>query len=273
MLTENAWGLSGLRRKKALRSRCSVSDCCHFTFGPLSCPFKSTRRKDSCFRHTRCYASMPQWRYISSVVGWRSSLSRQPTLLIKYVSSFLPCLSALTKPYNQASRSSIFRLFTTSVVLFSILISASRILALWYYYHAPLSLVYSLESQELPRLLNDSGLLPTPSRPVSKQRGETRETRIDLSPIKGFDLTLCIGKEWYRFPGHYLVPTGVRVDFVNSEFRGLLPGHFSENQINSSFIWPRPQTRFTPRTMNDLNLEQPAHYVRKSCSILTLHLH
>ncbi|KAF8921995.1 asparagine-linked glycosylation 9 protein isoform a [Mucidula mucida] len=169
-------------------------------------------------------------------------------------------IKATNSPY-QASRSSIFRLFTTSVVLFSILISASRILALWYYYHAPLSLVYSLESQELPRLLNDSGLLPTPSRPVSKQRGETRETRIDLSPIKGFDLTLCIGKEWYRFPGHYLVPTGVRVDFVNSEFRGLLPGHFSENQINSSFIWPRPQTRFTPRTMNDLNLEQPAHYI------------
>lgn len=94
--------------------------------------------------------------------------------------------------------------------------------------------------------------------------------RIDLSPIKAFNLTLCYGKEWYRFPGHYLVPDGVRVDFIKSEFDGMLPGHFGEGEhkhINVPSQYPmapfllRPEMRLVPAALNDLNHEAPSHYV------------
>lgn len=151
----------------------------------------------------------------------------------------------------------------------SSLISLSRILALWTYYHAPLSVVYSFEAIELPRLLNDTGLLPAPLPNTAADD----LPRIDLSPVKQFNLTLCTSKEWHRFPGHFLVPDGVRVDFVKSEFDGLLPGHFAEGAFEEqastknfffSVWWPRPETRLVPVGQNDLNREEPSHYV-SSC--------
>ncbi|KAJ7459090.1 glycosyltransferase family 22 protein [Mycena galericulata] len=189
---------------------------------------------------------------------------------------------SLTKSPYRASQSTIFRTFTSSVVIASAAISISRILALTLYYHSPLSVVYAFQVEELPRLLNDSGLLPIypPGTP------EEDIPRIDLSPVKDFNLTMCVSKEWYRFPGHYLVPTGVRVDFVKSEFDGLLPGHFGEGEIKQVFWendiltawwnkpatwygWSRPETRRVPAGMNDLNREQPSYYVSvETCDYL-----
>ncbi|KAJ6575449.1 glycosyltransferase family 22 protein [Mycena capillaripes] len=181
---------------------------------------------------------------------------------------------SLTKSPYRASQSTIFRTFTSSVVVASAVISVSRIFALTFYYHSPLSVVYNFQVDELPRLLNDTGLLPVypPGTP------EEDIPRIDLSPVKDFNLTMCVSKEWYRFPGHYLVPTGVRVDFVKSEFDGLLPGHFGEGELKKApqennvftaawwnkpaswYGWGRPETRFVPAGLNDLNKEQPAYY-------------
>ena len=139
----------------------------------------------------------------------------------------------------------------------SALISLSRILALWNYYHAPLTIFYHFESAELPRLLNSTGLLPMP--PPNTKPDEL--PRIDLAPIKQFNLTLCLGKEWYRFPGHYLVPDGVRVDFVKSEFDGALPGHFEEGKGGDGAFWWRDGTRRASEGLNDLNRETPGFYV------------
>ncbi|KDQ63225.1 glycosyltransferase family 22 protein [Jaapia argillacea MUCL 33604] len=163
----------------------------------------------------------------------------------------------ITKSPYQASRTSIFRTATSSVVCAAVVLSISRIMALWHYYHAPLSVTYSLTSVEMPRLLNVTGYLPTPPPHVT----EEELPRIDLSPIKEFGLTLCLGKEWYRFPGHYLVPDGVRVEFVKSEFEGLLPGHFWEGKGRGSGLWWRRGTRVVPQGLNDLNKEEPTHYV------------
>ncbi|KAK7063943.1 mannosyltransferase [Favolaschia claudopus] len=181
----------------------------------------------------------------------------------------------LTKSPYRASQSTIFRTFTSSVVVASAVISISRILALTYYYHSPMSVVFKFQVEELPRLLRNTGLLPTypPGTP------EEDIPRIDLFFVKHFNMTLCVGKEWYRFPGHYLVPTGVRVDFVKSEFEGLLPGHFGEGEFKQASVpndilsvawwnkpaswygWQRPETRLVPAGLNDLNREQPNFYV------------
>ncbi|KAJ7361402.1 glycosyltransferase family 22 protein [Mycena albidolilacea] len=173
---------------------------------------------------------------------------------------------SFTKSPYRASQSTIFRTFTSSVVVASAAISISRILALTFYYHSPMSLIFKFQVDELPRLLNDTGLLPVypPGTP------EEEIPRIDLSPVKDFNLTLCVSKEWYRFPGHYLVPAGVRVDFVKSEFDGLLPGHFGEGEfkkvsweddIPPAYGWSRPATRLVPAGLNDINQEQPSFYV------------
>lgn len=166
----------------------------------------------------------------------------------------------LTKSPYQASRSSIFRNSTLSAIVCMALLSISRILALRNYYYTPLTVAYYFETEELPRLLNATGLLPIypPNTP------EEDMPRIDLSPIRQFDLKLCWSKEWHRFPGHYLIPDGVAVVFVKSEFDGLLPGHFMNLSSDSRISpdgWSRPGTRHIPEGMNDLNQEQRAHYV------------
>lgn len=166
----------------------------------------------------------------------------------------------LTHAY-QASRSSIFSTFTFSVVTCSAMLSISRIGANWYYYHSPLSIAYSFEMKEIPFILNTTGLLAGPPS-VPGRTANWGDFALDLSPIKSYNLTLCVGKEWYRFPGHYLIPEGVRVDFVKSEFDGMLPSHFQhENETVVDKWWPRPSMRYAPEGLNNLNKENPSTYV------------
>jgi alpha-1,2-mannosyltransferase len=69
--------------------------------------------------------------------------------------------------------------------------------------------------------------------------------------------TVCLGKEWYRFPSSFLVPEASRPLFVKSAFDGLLPGKFPEEH---EIGW-RGGTYQIPETMNDRNLEEVAHLV------------
>lgn len=70
--------------------------------------------------------------------------------------------------------------------------------------------------------------------------------------------TVCIGKEWYRFPSSYFLPDGVRAKFVKSEFSGLLPGEFSEAKDGFGLF---PGAWLVPSGMNDENIEDPGKYV------------
>ena len=70
--------------------------------------------------------------------------------------------------------------------------------------------------------------------------------------------TVCLGKEWYRFPGSYHLPTGVKAKFVKSAFSGLMPGEFSEAGHGFG-IWPG--TWLAPPGMNDENKEDLGKYV------------
>lgn len=47
-------------------------------------------------------------------------------------------------------------------------------------------------------------------------------------PVGQVEDSVCFGKEWYRFPSSYFLPRDIHAKFVRSEFRGLLPGEFSE---------------------------------------------
>lgn len=70
---------------------------------------------------------------------------------------------------------------------------------------------------------------------------------------------VCLGKEWYRFPSTYFLPSGMRAKFVKSAFDGLLPGEFNEAKVGFGFF---PGTWLEPPGMNDRNTEDPGKHVR-----------
>ena len=149
-------------------------------------------------------------------------------------------------------------------------------MALWKYYHAPMQVLYRFQYEEGPLLLNATGLLPTPLPPPEllaeyyakeasrKKRSDEDDERLDLGPLREFDLLICYGKEWYRFPGHYLVPDGVRVDWIKSEFDGMLPAHFTETVAEAGLPARVAGTSAVPEGLSDRNMEEPAFYVRCS---------
>ncbi|KAL0257796.1 mannosyltransferase [Diplodia seriata] len=69
--------------------------------------------------------------------------------------------------------------------------------------------------------------------------------------------TVCLGKEWYRFPSSYFLPEGVKAKFVKSAFTGLLPGEFSEANVGFGLY---PGAWLIPSGMNDENKEDPGKY-------------
>ncbi|KAI1412266.1 glycosyltransferase family 22 protein [Hypoxylon sp. FL1857] len=77
---------------------------------------------------------------------------------------------------------------------------------------------------------------------------------------------VCYGKEWYRFPSSYFLPLDMRAKFIRSEFRGLLPGEFSEAGTGFGF-WSG--TWLPTKGMNDRNEEDMGKYVDiRQCSFL-----
>lgn len=149
-------------------------------------------------------------------------------------------------------------MFLIFILLANGLFSVSRLSHLMQSYHAPFSLLHHFAAFEAPTALR-----------TLEQHNHLR---------------LCYGKEWYRFPTTYLVPSGVDVDFIRSDFRGILPKHFLAEQethqdqsfwvaaFDSTFGWIWPWKKFT-RTQqsgfNDMNREEMDRYVDvKKCDYL-----
>ncbi|KAL8303081.1 hypothetical protein RB601_008070 [Gaeumannomyces tritici] len=85
-------------------------------------------------------------------------------------------------------------------------------------------------------------------------------------PLGGNGDFVCFGKEWYRFPTSYFLPREMHAKFVRSEFRGLLPGEFSEARTGFG-IWGG--TWLVPSGMNDRNEEDMGKYVElRTCDFL-----
>ena len=72
--------------------------------------------------------------------------------------------------------------------------------------------------------------------------------------------TVCLGKEWYRFPSSYHLPNGTRAKFVKSGFNGLLPGEFHESITGFGLF---SGTWLIPPGMNDRNIPDPGKYVSR----------
>ncbi|CDW54985.1 alpha 1,2 mannosyltransferase ALG9 [Trichuris trichiura] len=67
--------------------------------------------------------------------------------------------------------------------------------------------------------------------------------------------TVCVGKEWHRFPSSFFLSNAAKLGFLRSEFRGQLPKPFNTDL-------PIPEsTRLIPTHMNDMNVEEPSRYL------------
>lgn len=65
-------------------------------------------------------------------------------------------------------------------------------------------------------------------------------------------VNVCVGKEWYRFPGSYFLPgRRFRIRFVRAGFTGLMPKPFDEGGNGTSVV---------PPGMNAYNEEDPAQF-------------
>ncbi|KAK4213464.1 Alg9-like mannosyltransferase family-domain-containing protein [Rhypophila decipiens] len=87
-----------------------------------------------------------------------------------------------------------------------------------------------------------------------------------LSELGGKGDNVCFGKDWYRFPSSYFLPRDMHAKFIRSEFRGLLPGEFSEARTGFGF-WSG--TWLPTIGLNDRNEEDLGKYVDlRSCVFL-----
>lgn len=102
------------------------------------------------------------------------------------------------------------------------------------------------------------GTMTAYSAPLSVYKPLQKESFVEQ---RGF---ICLGKEWYRFPSSYHLPTDTRPRFIKSEFSGLIPGEFSEYMSGYASF---DGTHMMPTGMNDQNIEDIWKYV----SSYTLH--
>uniref|UniRef100_A0A0K2TBS4 Mannosyltransferase n=1 Tax=Lepeophtheirus salmonis TaxID=72036 RepID=A0A0K2TBS4_LEPSM len=146
-------------------------------------------------------------------------------------SHFIDCLQKL---YTCLARKFSFVLSNANwiaayfIFLFSIF-SCSRIMSLYVNYNAPTSLWVKINS--LPDNLNTEN---NPNHPPPKY-------------------TVCVGKEWYRFPTSFFLPsTSWNVEFLKSDFKGQLPRHYDESDYLT--------TSRIIKEFNDQNLEEKSRY-------------
>lgn len=77
---------------------------------------------------------------------------------------------------------------------------------------------------------------------------------LTLALILYSEINVCVGKEWYRFPSNYFIPTdAAQLSFIKSQFTGQLPKPYLSTPDATSVI---------PPGFNDQNREEVDRYVR-----------
>ncbi|KAG5672283.1 hypothetical protein PVAND_002420 [Polypedilum vanderplanki] len=112
---------------------------------------------------------------------------------------------------------------TVIFVILSVTLNLSRILALYQNYHAPMDVFMELST-----------------------------AREDLEDPHSQKMDVCIGKDWYRYPSSFFLPsTKYSIRFLKSEFRGMLPAYYSDEENATQIIH---------NYFNDMNRENAFMY-------------
>uniref|UniRef100_A0A667YKG3 Mannosyltransferase n=1 Tax=Myripristis murdjan TaxID=586833 RepID=A0A667YKG3_9TELE len=183
----------------------------------------------------------PYWLTLSPMYLWMLVFFTRPHKEERFLFPIYPliclsgavALSSLQKCYHflfQRYRLEHYTVSSNWLALGSLLVftllSLSRSVALFRGYHAPLDLY-----PEFHRIAKDPTLHSVP---------------------EGRTVSVCVGKEWYRFPSSFLLPNNWHLQFIQSEFKGQLPQPYADSPFATQLI---------PDNMNDQNLEEPTRYV------------
>ena len=147
-------------------------------------------------------------------------------------------------PY-QASQSTIFSNFSLFAILLPGVLSIGRILAMHQFYHAPFDVAHHFQYNTVPSILSSLGYSPKPLPANYKPYGnEVPVPEWDLDPLQHLEdpVTLCYGTEWHRYPGSFLIPEGIDVRWIKTQFDGMMPRKW-EPSGETLGQWPRGETR------------------------------
>ncbi|XP_037951911.1 alpha-1,2-mannosyltransferase ALG9 [Teleopsis dalmanni] len=109
------------------------------------------------------------------------------------------------------------------IMMVSTLMGLSRVFSLYRNYHAPMDVMMELNE--------------------FKVSNEYRANQI---------YNVCIGKDWYRYPGSFFLPAeNFRLRFLKSEFRGQLPAYYVDGENSTQIAHPY---------FNDMNQEDERMY-------------
>ena len=65
-------------------------------------------------------------------------------------------------------------------------------------------------------------------------------------------VNICMGNDWYNFPSHFFMNKSFRLQFIEQDFRGVLPQYFPP--VNGTWVTP-----ILP--FNNLNKEESSRYI------------
>ena len=130
------------------------------------------------------------------------------------------------KKNNEKVRTLAKRIIIATIVIIFISLSASRAVSLTRNYGATLQVYSYLSGSELQ----------------SSQIDHAGKEKVNI----------CVGKEWYRFPSNFFLPSErYQLQFLKSGFGGQLPKPYSP--LNGTYI--------IPTGFNNLNKEEVDRYV------------
>lgn len=142
-------------------------------------------------------------------------------------------LRSIIRPFPRGSHYLDHTMFIAGLIMIlPSILSMSRITALYYNYHAPIDVMIDLNTFHM-----------------------------EHTPSPNIQYNVCVGKDWYRFPSSFFLPSSnYRLRFLKSEFDGMLPAYYDENENATSMVHDY---------FNDLNLGNPAmHFNYTKCHFL-----
>ncbi|KAK9879809.1 hypothetical protein WA026_006868 [Henosepilachna vigintioctopunctata] len=171
--------------------------------------------------------TLPYWLSLSPILLWMAVFLFQPHKEERFLFPIYPmiclcgaiCIDIIQKlafriwSFFQVMAPSTHYLDKTMfIVYFTLIVTSSfgisRMFALYRYYHAPLDLL--MEVNKYPN---------------------------EFKVSEKSNISVCIGKDWYRFPNSFFLPnTNWEIRFIKSEFDGMLPAPFSSNENATSVV-------------------------------------
>lgn len=123
------------------------------------------------------------------------------------------------------------------------MLSITRILAIHQFYRAPMDVALHFQYNTVPSILQSMGYSPIPLPDNYVHNGAPPPDEWDLTPLTQLEdpVTLCYGTEWHRYPGSYLIPEGIDVRWLQTDFAGMMPRRWESSE--NAGQWPRAETR------------------------------